>query len=97
MKVDLPKAQSATALDAPKFVVLALDKAGQAFVDDRPMGNDELAAVLLKAAQLNPDTEVRLRADATVPYGRVVEVMGLAHQSGLSRIGFVAEAPPAAK
>jgi biopolymer transport protein TolR len=97
VKVDLPKAQSATALEAPKFVVLALDKAGQAFVDDRPVGNDELAAVLLKAAQLNPDTEVRLRADATVPYGRVVEVMGLAHQSGLSRIGFVAEAPPAAK
>jgi biopolymer transport protein TolR len=34
---------------------------------------------------------VQLRADATVPYGRVVEVMGAAHQAGLQRIGFVAD------
>jgi biopolymer transport protein TolR len=26
-----------------------------------------------------------------VPYGKVVEVMGVAHKAGLSRIGFVAE------
>ena len=32
-----------------------------------------------------------LRADATVPYGRVVEIMGAAHEAGLQRIGFVAE------
>ena len=38
-----------------------------------------------------PDTEVQLRADAAVPYGRVVEVMGAAHLAGLQRIGFVAE------
>jgi biopolymer transport protein TolR len=35
--------------------------------------------------------ELELRADASVPYGRVVEAMGLAQKAGLSRIGFVAE------
>ena len=50
-----------------------------------------LSATLRQAAQRYPDTEVRLRADAQVPYGRVVEVMGLAHQAGLHRIGFVAQ------
>ncbi|HYE39572.1 MAG TPA: biopolymer transporter ExbD, partial [Ramlibacter sp.] len=39
----------------------------------------------------NPDTEIQLRADSAVPYGRVVEVMGVAHKAGLTRIGFVAE------
>ena len=39
----------------------------------------------------NPDTEIQLRADAAVPYGRVVEIMGAAHQAGLQRIGFVSE------
>jgi biopolymer transport protein TolR len=48
---------------------------------------------LQDTAQRNPDTEVQLRADQTIAYGRVVEVMGLAQQAGLSRIGFVAEAP----
>ena len=56
-----------------------------------------LAAALRQSAGYHPDTEVRLRADATVPYGRVVEVMGITHQAGLHRIGFVAEQVRAVK
>jgi len=52
---------------------------------------DALAARLAEAAADGADTEVQLRADAAVPYGRVVEVMGAAHAAGLQRIGFVAE------
>jgi len=36
---------------------------------------------------------VQLRADQAVPYGRVAQVMGVAQKAGLSRIGFVADAP----
>ena len=43
------------------------------------------------AARRDPLTEVQLRADQSIAYGRVVEVMGLAQQAGLSRIGFVAQ------
>ena len=46
-----------------------------------------------QAAQRNPTTEVQLRADSAVPYGRVVEFMALANAAGLSRIGFVTEKP----
>ncbi len=95
VKVDLPQAAGAAALEAPKSISLSIDRAGQAFVDDKPLGTEALASALRQAAQRNPETEVRLRADAAVPYGRVVEVMGLTHQAGLHRIGFVAEAPPA--
>jgi biopolymer transport protein TolR len=38
----------------------------------------------------HPDTEVQLRADRDVPYGRVVEVIGAAQVAGLGRIAFVA-------
>ncbi len=97
VKVDLPKAEGTQAADVPKSVALAVDKSGQVFLDDQPLGMDALAAALQQAAQRNPDTEVQLRADTAVPYGRVVEVMGLAQKAGLNRIGFVAETPaPAA-
>lgn len=96
VKVDLPKAEGARNAETPKFVALAIDKSGQIFVDDRAHTMDELAQRLQKAAAQNPGTEVQLRADTSVPYGRVVEVMGLAHKAGLNRIGFVAEAPVAA-
>jgi len=91
VKVDLPKTAGAAALEAPKFVSLTVDKAGQVFVDDKPLGHDAVGAVLRETWQRNPDTEVRLRADTDVPYGRVVELMGQAHAAGLHRIGFVTD------
>ena len=53
----------------------------------------ELDNQLAARATANPDTEVQLRADETVPYGRVVAAMGAAQKAGLNRIGFVTEAP----
>ena len=38
-----------------------------------------------------------LRADQSVPYGRIVEVMGAAQKAGLNRIGFVADAATSAQ
>ena len=95
IKLDLPKTDAAKPVDAPKFVTLVVDKAGQVFLNDKPVSPDQLKSSLTQAAGQNPDTEVQLRADETVPYGKVVEVMGVAQKAGLSRIGFVAETPPA--
>ena len=92
--LDLPKADGAAAGDAPKFVTLVVDKTGQAFLNDQKIELPALAARLTEAAAKNPDTEVQLRADEAVPYGKVVEVMGLAQKAGLNRIGFVAEPKP---
>jgi biopolymer transport protein TolR len=82
--------------DTPRFVLLVVDKTGQVFLDDKPVAPAELARRLVLVAGKNPDTEVQLRADEAVPYGRVVEVLGAAQKAGLSRIGFVAEPKPAA-
>ena len=97
IKLDLPKTDAATASEAPKFVTLVIDKAGQIFLNDKPVALDALRTSLKQTAVINPDTEVQLRADEAVPYGKVVEVMGAAQKAGLMRIGFVADAPvPAA-
>jgi biopolymer transport protein TolR len=45
------------------------------------------------AAKGNPQLEVQLRADQKVPYGQVADLIGLVQKAGLSRIGFVTEAP----
>ena len=97
IRLDLPKTDAATPNDAPKFVLLVLDKTGQVFLDDKPVAEEELARRLTLLAARNADTEVQLRADEAVPYGRVVEVLGTAQKAGLSRIGFVADPKPAAR
>ena len=91
IKLELPKTDAAKPNEAPKFVLLVVDKTGQAFLNDKPLATAELAKQLVQTAQQNPDTELQLRADEAVPYGRVVEVMGVAQKAGLNRIGFVAE------
>jgi biopolymer transport protein TolR len=95
IRLDLPRTDAAKPGEPPKFVTVVVDRAGQAFFNDQPVTQDQLATALLQAARANADTEVQLRADQGVPYGRVVEVMGEAQKAGLNRIGFVADAPAA--
>ena len=92
IKLDLPKTEAAKPVDAPKFVSLVVDKAGQIYLGDQLTDAGLLAESLSRTAKVNPNTEVQLRADETVPYGKIVEVMGIAQKAGLNRIGFVAEA-----
>jgi biopolymer transport protein TolR len=91
IRLDLPRAEGTQPGDAPKFLTLVVDKAGQSFLNDQPVTPEQLATQLAAAAKQNPETEIQLRADQGVAYGKVVEVMGLVHKAGLSRIGFVAE------
>ena len=95
IKLDLPKTDAAKPVDAPQFVTLVVDKTGQVFLNDQPVSPDQLKSRLAQTAGQNPDTELQLRADEAVPYGKVVEVMGVAQKAGLSRIGFVADTPAA--
>ena len=93
IKLDLPKTDAAKASEAPKFVTVVVDKSAKVFLGDKPIELPALAESLKASAKANPDTEVQLRADEAVPYGKVVEVMGIAQKAGLNRIGFVADDP----
>lgn len=95
IKLDLPTTEAATASDAPQSVTVVVDASGQTYLQDRVVAQDELLRRLQLSARVNPQTEVLLRADKAVPYGRIVEVMGAAQAAGLNRIGFVADAPAA--
>ena len=93
IRLDLPKTDAAKGSSGAPFVTLVLTSAGQLYLNDKPVAPDALVSQLTDTAANAPDTEVQLRADASVPYGRVVEVMGLAQKAGLNRIGFVADSP----
>ena len=98
LRLDLPKAPGAAVGSAPVFVAVAVNPAGQLFWGDEPVTEALLQARVRQSAQRNPATEVQLRADKQVPYGRIAELIGLVQDGGLSRIGFVTEAaasPPA--
>lgn len=95
IRLDLPQAEGAEAGASPQAVSLVVDAQGTVYWNDQAIGPEALRSRLSEAAKRNPNTELELRADESVPYGRVVETMGLAQKAGLSRIGFVAQTAPA--
>jgi biopolymer transport protein TolR len=90
IKLDLPSTDAAKPMEAPKFVTVVIDKSAQVFLGDQAIELPALAESLKKTADASKDTEVQLRSDESVPYGRVIEVIGIAQKAGLTRIGFVA-------
>jgi biopolymer transport protein TolR len=94
IRLDLPKANGDTVkteqASAP-HLSLTVDRAGQAFLGDQPLSLADLSQRFKQVAAFEPSTELHLRADQAAPYGRVVEVLDVAQNAGLNRIGFVTE------
>jgi biopolymer transport protein ExbD len=93
LALDLPQAAApvAAAAEPAVSVTIALDAQGKTYWGDEAIDPASLPQRLQQAAQRDPATEVQLRADTSVPYGRVVQLIAQAQQAGLSRIGFVAD------
>ena len=96
LKLDLPRTEGARPSDSALFLAVAINEQGQLFIGDEPATAEQLLQRAREAAQRDPLTEVQLRADSRVPYGRVAELIGLVQDAGLSRVGFITEAAPAA-
>jgi biopolymer transport protein ExbD/biopolymer transport protein TolR len=96
LKLDLPRADGAQPNDVPQFIAIALDPQGRLFLGEEALDTAAFGARVADTARQNPKTEVQLRADRGVPYGRVAEVIGIVQKAGLNRIGFVTEPSAAA-
>jgi len=98
LKLDLPRAEGASTSSAPAFVALAINAEGELFLGEQRLPPAQAQARITEhvrnAARQDPATEVQLRADSRVPYGRVAELIGWVQAAGLSRIGFVTETAP---
>ncbi|WP_413460319.1 ExbD/TolR family protein [Herbaspirillum huttiense] len=95
LKVDLPKASAAVALEKPKTKAITIDNGGQVFLDAYPVSLTELEERLRTEKALTPDFPVIVRGDASVQYARVVEVLDLLRKIELNQIGLVTGKPGA--
>jgi biopolymer transport protein TolR len=91
LKLDLPQSGAAQSSDASPFIAVAIDAQGKLYLGDELLDTATLSARLADKAKKNAMLEVQLRADKSVPYGQVAQLIGQVQQAGLSRIAFVAE------
>lgn len=85
--MDLPKA--ATGGEQQVVFSVAISAQGEMTVDSRAVGTDKELLTLARAAK-DKTSELRavIHADANVSHGRVVRVMDLLKQCGISKIAF---------
>ena len=90
--VELPPASAnPTEERPPKPVFVSIEKDGKLFVGDEPVQMETLTAVLRTKLQESTDERVYLRADQTLTYRSVMDVMNLLQESGFYKVGLVAE------
>ena len=94
IKVNLPTATAATPETKRNLINIAIDKAGVAYLDGKPVGNNELAAHLAGLQQTNSSPRVFVRGDRDARHGDVVRVLDLVRSAGIENIAFeVRESP----
>jgi biopolymer transport protein ExbD len=85
--LDLPKA--AKGQEQQVFFGVDLAPNGDLFVDGKKVDASEKVLPLAKEALAkNPELRATIRADSTVQHGRVMRVVDLLKQAGISRIAF---------
>jgi biopolymer transport protein ExbD len=87
--VDLPTASEAREVQVVFSVVVPTS--GGLFVNGAPVASDE--AFLERAREAHgEDADLRavIHADASVPHGRVIEILDLLRRAGVARIAFAA-------
>jgi biopolymer transport protein ExbD len=88
--LDLPKAATGSEIQTVFSVVLAND--GTTQVDSRTVPSDDAILGLAKGAHdRNPELRAVIKADAAVPYGRVVRALDLLKQAQVAKIAFAVQ------
>jgi biopolymer transport protein ExbD len=89
VNVDLPTSTATPAPRPEKPLFLSVKPDLSLALGDDPVSRDRLASALDAATQSDREQRVFVRADKTVSYGDVMEVMNLLRAAGYLKIGLV--------
>lgn len=91
IKVNLPKASAAPQLAKPQTKAITITADGTIFLDTFPVTLPELENLLRQYKAANPALPVIIKADATIQYQRVVDVLDLVGRVEITQLGLVTQ------
>ncbi|MBK6436242.1 MAG: biopolymer transporter ExbD [Rhodanobacteraceae bacterium] len=92
VKVDLPT-KTVTVEEKEKAVplTLAIDDAGQMYLEDALIDQRALEDRLRREALKTPQPMIELRADRTTQYKQIAKAMATVKNAGIRKLGFITE------
>ncbi len=91
IKVNLPKASTQPSLAQSKTKAVSITADGTIFLDTVPVTMTELENLLRQYKSATPDLPVIIKADSTIPYQRVVDVLDLVGRLEITQLGLVTQ------
>lgn len=95
--VNLPRVKSKSIDLAEEKLVLSINENKDIYLNKTRLPLQDLNTKLAAIFAERVDREVFLRADKTVPYGFVVEVMSEIRKAGVDKLGMITEPPEGLK
>jgi len=89
--VNLPKASEAPSIAKPKTKAISITADGTIYLDTYPVTLDELEGLLRQYKAADPTLPVIIKADATIQYQRVVDVLDLIGRLEITQLGLVTQ------
>lgn len=93
LDIKLPKASSDPIPQDQKVLQVEMDAMGTIALDGVAVSTEELELELRGMMGVDPETPIQIRADETLGYGRVMEMLEVVKRSGVKRLALVTEAP----
>ncbi len=81
--VDLPRASTGGGVTVA--VSVSVDQTGAIYADTRPVTEPELTALMRQRHAENPEVRAIIAADQRVSHGRVIHVIDLVRQAGVTK------------
>lgn len=92
--VNLPKVEASAIKSDEQSLVVTVDRRGRLYVNDSLVSSASLTQRLSSMStgmDKGRNATVVLRADASVPYGKIMEAMAQIRKAGITRIGLMTE------
>src|SRR6202045_3978446 len=89
IKVNLPKASAQPSLAQSKTKAISIAADGTIYLDTFPVTMPELENLLRQYKAATPDLPVIIKADSSIPYQRVVDVLDMLGRLEISQLGLV--------
>ena len=92
VSVDLPQSEARAIAEqdnAPLEVSLQAD--GKLFIGEREVESDQFIPVLSQIMTQREDKRIYIRADQTLPYSKVMNILGSVNRAGFSKVALISD------
>lgn len=89
MDVKLPEVAAKAIPTKGERVIITMNAKGEIFIDEFKVPLEDMGLKVKRRMQVLRTKEVYLRADKSIPYGKVAMIMGEVRRAGVTNLGLV--------